>query len=277
MSGPEDLSVDPFTGKPVGVAGAAPSDVVEFLEQVMSSGPIDTITIYQDGLDGKTKIRVLAVKAIDPVELSATISRVIMTYAANRGRRTTFLVEAHAGTESRGMVPIVREIQPTLTSTAQEPPTEAGVLAMTMRHHETMARTNHVMSDAMAGHLTRELRDQRIRIKQLEAERDAVALRMRDVIVAGIDQDFMHAKNRQSLELRALAVQAALNQLPAIIQRFTANEVIDRVKSFATSLTPEQFARIGAALEPDQAQLLGALLTALQPKNILPAEVEKKE
>lgn len=270
---PEEQEIDPFTDKPVGVTGSAPSDIVQFLEDALELGPIDTVTIWVDRLDSKEKVRTLPVRSINPIDLSARISAIIKSHAAGRGRRTTFLIEAHAGSESRGMVPVVREIQPnTQGAGLAEPPTEAGLVAQAMRHTEASARTAHVTVDAFAGHITRELREQRVRIKQLEAERDAVALRMRDLTVQSIDQEFMRAKNQQSLAIRELATQAVLAQLPAIVQRFTSVEVIERVKQFAMGLTPEQYGQIGAALNPGQVEQFSALLSALQPKQLLPEQ-----
>lgn len=276
MRGPDPTYAGDPHGPPLGVHGAAPEDVVEFLEQVLSSGPIDTITVWQETLEGRFKLRTLPVKSIDPVELSAALSRIVTSFAQGKGRRTSFIVEAFAGAESKGCCPIVRDVPPTLNSQHTEPPTEAGVLALTMRHQEQTMRTAHVMQDALAGHLTRELRDARVRIKQLEGERDAVALRMRDVIVQQVDQEHMRAVNHQNLQAKQFLFETLIGQLPNIIQRFTAVEVIEQMKLFAVGLEPAQLAAFGAVLKPAQAESLSKLIVSLQPKNVLP-EPEKKE
>jgi len=275
MMGPGDpMQGQTDYGPPQGVHGAAPADLVEFLESVTRTGPIDTITIWQETLDGRQKMRTLGVKAIDPVELSANISRLIMGWTIARGRRTTFMLDAHAGAEHRGTHPIVREVQPTLTSQATEPPTEVGLLAMLMRHNDATLRSAHVVMDANAGHLSRQLREAYARIALLERERDQVAVMMRNNIIQSIDTEYLREQNRLKVHAQAQVVGVLIQALPSIIQRFTANEVVEKFRTFASALTPEQQFGIAAVLNKEQVEQLGALFKSLEaPK--LPGQVEK--
>jgi hypothetical protein len=270
MMGPGGASpLEPNPGGPTpgpaqGVHGAAPSDIIEFLEAVTHKGPIDSITIWQETLDGRQKLRTIGVKAIDPIALSASISRLVVEWTRARNQRTTFFLDAHAGAEHRGSHPIIRDVQATLTSQATEPPTETGVLAQTMRHQESSMRTTHVMQDAMAGHLTRRLREQDALIEKLQNDREAVAQKHLAALMASVDIEYQREQNKLKHYAQGQVVAVLLQSLPAIIQKFTANEVVEKFRAFVAGLKPEQQFAIGAALTKDQAEQLAGLFKALE-------------
>lgn len=262
-------------GQAAGIHGSSPADLIEFIESVITSGPIDLIVVYQEHLEGKQKLRSLAVKAIDTVALSEDLSKLVMNWTSNRGRRTTFLLEAYAGAELRGSHSIVRDVQPVLGSTlanGNEPPTEAGVLAMTMRHQEAIMRTTHVMQDANAGWLTRALVRAEQRIIFLENREQATAAREAQNRVNQVDTAFQHEQNRLKLHIQAQVFGALVQALPSIVAKFTANVVVEKFRSFASELTLEQQGMIATALSDKQRAQLGELFQALAPPQ-LPGQV----
>jgi len=262
-------------GPTLGVTGASPADLTEFLEQVTRTGPIDTITIYADTIEGARKLRTLGVKAIDVNELAASISRIVAPYAQSRGRKMNFLLDAYAGAEHRGSLPFSREPQASLTHLPPtEPVNEVGVLAMVMNHQVKTMSIAHVYGDAMAGHMSKQLRAQQERIAKLEAERDQVALMMRNNILQSIDSEYLREQNRLKVHAQAQVIGIVLQSLPQIIQKFTANEVVEKFREFASTLKPEQQIGIAAVLDKGQTEALGKLFQTLKSPEI-PGEVAK--
>jgi hypothetical protein len=267
---------EPIPGPAMGVHGSSPADIVEFLEHATAKGPIDCISLYQEMFDGtKEKIRDIAVKAIDPIALAENLSRIVVSRAELRGKRTSFIVEAWSGSNLRGSHLIVRDVQlANKSSVVNEPPTEAGVAAQLMRHLEVRERQSFHVIDANFGHLARANRELSRENEQLRRERLEVANLMRQNIIQSVDTEYLREQNRLKVHATAQLFGALIQMLPTIIQKFSANEVVERFRVFASGLGPEQQLAIGAALTPEQGKQLGELFKTLEPPK-LPGAVQK--
>lgn len=263
--------LDDIGTNPQGVSGSSPEDLIAFLSHVTERGPIDVVEVYQTGLGDPEKIRSFSVKSgIDPIELSKQVNVAIVTWAQGLGRRTTFVLKAWAGTELKGQHPVVREVVAgSKTLGPSEPPDEKGFLAMTMRFSNENMRIAHQMADANAGHLSRLIREQAARIKELEAAQIAVFNQIRANMIASVDIEHMREQNRMKTWAMSQAIAMAIQQVPSLIQKFTANGTIDSLKGFVLSLDNEQRLAIGMALKPEQQEALLKLFQSLEKQALL--------
>jgi hypothetical protein len=265
---------DPIPGPPQGVHGSAPADIIDFLEHATAKGPIDCITLYQEMFDGtKEKVRDIGVKAIDPIAMAENLARIVVNRTNDRGKRSTFILEAWAGAEMRGTHIIKRDVQAAgPSSVAAEPPTEAGFTAQLMRHYEVTQRQTGQIIDANFGHLARVNRELMKENAELRAREIGNMVLLRDNLIASADIEYRREQNRLKVHVQAQVFTTLIQALPSIIQRFTANEVVEKFRVFASQLTPDQQMAIGAALNQEQVQQLASLFKALEtPK--LPGQV----
>lgn len=245
------------------VHGADAEELEDFLSDVCEGGTVDRIVLSTTDLEqGTRKIRDFIVTAIQPAVLAAKVRRIVTGYAVARSARTVFVLEAHAGGERVGELPIVREIKPTGASSTPAA-TQEGWLGHVMSQNRELIRQQVGALDLALSHMGRLLAATHHRLEWLEQNRIATAEHAAQNIVQSVDVDLLKRRGHMRLEaeeqLYALVLKLGL---PALAERVAGRSLLGELRPLVASLKkdPEKMAKIGALLDEDERKALGALV-----------------